>query len=178
MKSDNKYGNNRGYRIINEAKSKFLLQNSTAARSAGWAKYQLAVTKYKDVEDSSSSIYAQGDPFDPVLDFTRYLEDNDSIVDTDLVVWVSSGFFHILQSEDIPGTSTTVNQAQVFLKPYNFFNHCPSMAVSDALVIRRQKSEGKDLSFDTFETESGEPLCYQKEKSVTEFDGEINDSEN
>lgn len=41
MKSDNKYGNNRGYRIINEAKSKFLLQNSTVARSAGWAKYQV-----------------------------------------------------------------------------------------------------------------------------------------
>uniref|UniRef100_A0A0B6ZT74 Amine oxidase n=1 Tax=Arion vulgaris TaxID=1028688 RepID=A0A0B6ZT74_9EUPU len=176
MNADNKFNIHRGYRIINEAKSKFLLENSTVTNAAGWAKYQLAVTKYKDVEDSASSIYAQGDPFDPVLDFTRYLEDNDSIVDTDLVVWMTAGFHHIPRMEDVPSISTTANQARIFLRPYNFFNHCPSMAVSDALVIRRKinlDNLDADLSFETFGTDSDEPHCYQKEKHITEFEGKI-----
>lgn len=134
------------------------------------------MTKYKDVEDSSSSIYAQGDPFDPVLDFTRYLEDNDSIVDTDLVVWLTSGFYHVPHAEDMPSVSTTVHQAKVFLRPYNFFNYCPSMAVSDAVVIRQKEAKDNGnqyLVFDTFGTDSGEPHCYQRETSLTQFEGNI-----
>ena len=67
----------------------------------------MAVTRYKDVEDTSSSIYAQGDPYDPVLDFGRYIDDNDTIVDTDLIAWVTTGMYHIPQPEDVPSSPTT-----------------------------------------------------------------------
>lgn len=42
MKAGNKYNVHRGYRIINEAKSKFLLQHSSVTNAAGWAKYQVS----------------------------------------------------------------------------------------------------------------------------------------
>ncbi|CAL1539227.1 unnamed protein product [Lymnaea stagnalis] len=176
--ADNKYDTHRAYRVVNEAKSKFLLQDSSVTNAASWAKYQMAVTKYKDTEDSSSSIYAQGDPFDPVLDFSRYLEDNDTIVDTDIVVWVTSGLYHIPHAEDVPSTTTTANQCRVFLIPYNFFNHCPSMAVSDALLVRKRSSTDTSdtknpLVFNTFGTAASEPKCYQKEKKLEEFQGDI-----
>ncbi|GFO50347.1 amine oxidase [Plakobranchus ocellatus] len=175
----NKYGANRAYRVINEAMSKFLLENSTVTKAASWARYQMAVTKYKDTEDSSSSIYAQGDPYNPVVDFSRFLEDNDTIVDTDLILWITSGVYQIPHAEEVPSTTTTTNQCRIFLTPYNFFNHCPSMAVSDALSIRSKESdkhsegEKSELVFETFGTESGEPKCYQKEHSVKMFNGDI-----
>ncbi|KAH9487858.1 Amiloride-sensitive amine oxidase [copper-containing] [Bulinus truncatus] len=176
MKEKNKYGSPRGYRIVNKAKSKFLLQDSVVTNAASWARYQMAVTKYKDTEESSSSIFAQGDPFDPVLDFSRYLEDNDTIVDTDIVAWVTTGLYHIPHAEDVPSISTAANQCCVLLIPYNFFDHCPSMAVSDALLVSRKpkaSEEGDKLVFNSFGTEAGEPKCYQKERSVQDFQGDI-----
>lgn len=40
--AENKYHSHRGYRIINEAKSKFLLQDSSVTNAASWAKYQVS----------------------------------------------------------------------------------------------------------------------------------------
>ncbi|XP_005102608.1 amiloride-sensitive amine oxidase [copper-containing] [Aplysia californica] len=170
-KADNRFEAHRAYEIINEAKSKFLLENSAITNAASWARYQIAVTKYKDIEDASSSIYAQGDPYDPVLDFARFLEDNDTIVDTDLIFWLTSGLYHIPHAEDVPSSSSTATQCRVILRPYNFFNHCPSLAVSDALLVKRQ-ADGR-LDFDTFGISSEEPRCYQREKEMTGFSGTV-----
>ncbi|KAI8734851.1 amiloride-sensitive amine oxidase [copper-containing] [Biomphalaria glabrata] len=180
MLETNKFGTSRGYRIVNKDMSKFLLQDSVVTNAASWARYQMAVTKYKDTEDSSSSIFAQGDPFDPVLDFSRYLEDNDTIVDTDIVAWVTSGLYHIPHAEDVPSISTAANQCSVMLIPYNFFDHCPSMAVSDALLIgKKQKSADVNAErvFNSFGTDISEPKCYQKETSTRSFHGDVEAAE-
>jgi hypothetical protein len=42
---------------------------------------QIAVTKRKDDEESSSTIYNGMDQFDPVLDFDKYITDDERIVD-------------------------------------------------------------------------------------------------
>ena len=39
----------------------------------------MAVTKYKDNEQSSSCIYSTMEPFDPVMSFASFVEDNDNI---------------------------------------------------------------------------------------------------
>ena len=41
----------------------------------------MAVTKYKDDEKRSSSMYAIWDGAEPVVDFQNFIEDNESIVD-------------------------------------------------------------------------------------------------
>ena len=135
--------------------------------------FQVAVTRYKDVEDTSSSIYSQGDPYDPVLDFGRFLDDNDTIVDTDIIVWVTTGYYHIPHAEDVPSSATMDGQCDVTIRPYNFFNHCPSLAVSDAVTVTSEPVTGT-LKFETFGTSSQESECYQKETSFKEsFTGKI-----
>ena len=42
---------------------------------------QVAVTKRKEEEECSSSVYASMDSFDPVMNFQSYIDDNESIVD-------------------------------------------------------------------------------------------------
>lgn len=42
--------------------------------------YPLAVTLHKDNEVTSSSMYAQGNPWEPVVSFEDYIRDNENIV--------------------------------------------------------------------------------------------------
>jgi len=42
---------------------------------------KVVLTKYKDDEDTSSTIYNAMDHRDPVLDFQNYMNDNEDIVD-------------------------------------------------------------------------------------------------
>lgn len=43
-------------------------------------RYPLAVTRHKDNEVTSSSIYTQNDPWEPVVSFEDYIRNNDNIV--------------------------------------------------------------------------------------------------
>jgi diamine oxidase len=47
-----------------------------------WARYQVAVTKYKETERQSSSVYAMYDGMNPVVDFQSFIDDNETITDT------------------------------------------------------------------------------------------------
>ncbi|PVD19728.1 hypothetical protein C0Q70_20219 [Pomacea canaliculata] len=71
-----------------------------------WARQQLAVTVRKDNEQFSTSPYALFDSFDPVVNFANFYNDNESIVDQDLVFWLTLGIHHIPHTEDLPVTPT------------------------------------------------------------------------
>lgn len=58
-----------------------LPENSGNEATASWSRYQLAATKFKDWERTSSSCYGMFDSLDPVVNFTNFLADNESIVD-------------------------------------------------------------------------------------------------
>ena len=49
------------------------------------------------------------------IDFRKYLMDNDSIVNEDLVAWVTIGAMHIPHSEDLPNTATATKSAHFFI---------------------------------------------------------------
>ena len=52
-----KQGNPKAYRLLNRGMSKSLLPEDTGNEASGaWMRYQLAVTKYKEYERSSSSV--------------------------------------------------------------------------------------------------------------------------
>lgn len=173
-KQTNKYRSHRGYRIIHRSPTNFVLKESAVAQAAGWATFPLIVTKYKDIEDSSSSMYAQGDPWDPVLDFRMYLEDNNTIVDEDLVVWATLGGTVIPRAEDVPSPTTTANTYSLLLTPHNYFNKCPSTVVSDAVhIVKAEEGEGEGLKVDTFGTSAEQPSCLQRESSISNFRGKV-----
>ncbi|NXV82412.1 AOC1 oxidase, partial [Atlantisia rogersi] len=99
-------------------------------------RYHLAVTRHHEDEPSSSSIYAQNDPWEPLVSFEGFLRNNETIEDQDLVAWVTVGFLHVPHAEDIPNTATPGNAVGFFLRPFNFFDEDPSVASRSPVIIR------------------------------------------
>ncbi|RUS74887.1 hypothetical protein EGW08_017352 [Elysia chlorotica] len=127
--------------------SKQLLQeNKNNERTMAWARHQLVVTTHKEDERTSSSPYAMFDSENPVVDFSQFSDDNDSLVDKDLVFWLSMGLYHVPRTEDLPLTATTGTKLSFSLAPFNYFPECPSMASSDAtrmdLINSKEPKEG------------------------------------
>lgn len=51
----------------------------TPILSVRLARYKVAITKQKDSEQTSSSLYNQNDMWAPAVDFSNYIKDNESI---------------------------------------------------------------------------------------------------
>ncbi|NXX19269.1 AOC1 oxidase, partial [Podargus strigoides] len=99
-------------------------------------RYHLAVTRHHENEPSSSSIYNQNDPWEPLVSFESFLRDNETIEDQDLVAWVTVGFLHVPHAEDVPNTATPGNAVGFFLRPFNFFDEDPSVASRSPVIVR------------------------------------------
>ena len=167
----NKLGVNRGYRIhIRDMMKQMYPRDWQLVRGADWSRNQMTVTKRKEKEETSSSIYNQNDMYDPVVDFEQFTTDNDNIVNEDLVAWVTVGVMHVPHSEDIPNTATAANSASFYLRPYNYFDEDPSMASHDAVLILPTKN-GADIK--RFGTPQG-PVCRVKNKPL-DFKGVYGD---
>ena len=61
--------------------------------------------------------------------------DNDSIVNEDLVAWVTIGMMNVSHSEDLPNTATAANSANFFIRPFNYFDEDPSMGSTNVILI-------------------------------------------
>ena len=134
--AQNANGEQRGYRIqLNGVMRQMYPQDWSYTKGLQWTYHQVAVTKYKRNETSSSSIYNQMDFFDPIVDFGQFIDDDEDITNQDLVSWVTVGVMHLPHSEDIPTTATAGNSAGFFLRPFNYFDEDPSIASRDGVVI-------------------------------------------
>lgn len=69
--------------------------------AAAFSKYTLAVTRRKEEEPRVTSVYDLFGPGDPVTSIDSFL-DGESIVQTDLVAWVTVGKEHLPRTEDLP----------------------------------------------------------------------------
>ncbi|KAH9499261.1 hypothetical protein Btru_003544 [Bulinus truncatus] len=131
-----KFGEIKGYRLALDGMSKQILpENENNEGTIAWARQQMVVTRQKDDELLSSSPYAMLDSLNPVVNFTKFYGDDESIVDKDLVFWITSGMHHITRSEDLPLTTTVGNHLTFFLLPFNYFDICPSVSSRDHIRI-------------------------------------------
>uniref|UniRef100_A0A5F9DI44 Amine oxidase n=1 Tax=Oryctolagus cuniculus TaxID=9986 RepID=A0A5F9DI44_RABIT len=138
----NKWGHARGYRIQPVSFSgEPLPRSSSVERAFSWGRYQLAVTRRKEQEPRSSSVFNQNDPWAPTVDFASFIN-NETVTGEDLVAWVTAGFLHIPHAEDIPNTVTVANGVGFFLRPYNFFDEDPSFYSADAIYFRGDQDAG------------------------------------
>ncbi|XP_065114959.1 diamine oxidase [copper-containing] isoform X2 [Paramisgurnus dabryanus] len=134
---NNKWGHKRGYRIQYYSHGNSVLPRGWKEENGiAWSRYQLAVTRHKDSETTSSSIYTQNEPWEPLVSFEDFIRNNENIVSQDLVAWVTVGFLHIPHSEDIPNTATPGNAVGFFLRPFNFFDEDPSLASRSTVIVR------------------------------------------
>jgi diamine oxidase len=124
--------------------------------------------RYKDSERQSTSLYNQNAPSDPHVDFRKFLADNESIVNQDLVAWITTGLMHIPHSEDIPTTPTTGSTAGFLILPFNYFDEDPSMGSTNAVFIKPIDSK-YTASVNRFGTPTG-PSCVPRNYTVS-FDG-------
>uniref|UniRef100_A0A8V5G4C9 Amine oxidase n=1 Tax=Melopsittacus undulatus TaxID=13146 RepID=A0A8V5G4C9_MELUD len=133
----NRWGHARSYRIQHSSHAGPVLPRGwREEEGVSWGRYHLAVTRHHENEPTSSSIYAQNDPWEPLVSFEGFIRNNESIDDQDLVAWVTVGFLHIPHAEDIPNTATPGNAVGFFLRPFNFFDEDPSVASHSPVIVR------------------------------------------
>ncbi|KAJ0058443.1 hypothetical protein NL108_014646 [Boleophthalmus pectinirostris] len=142
----NRWGHPRSYRLqVYSFAGDHLPESQPEERSMSWARYKVSITKHKDQEQTSSSLYSQNNMWSPAVDFSTFIQDNENILNQDLVAWVTAGFLHIPHAEDIPNTVTVGNGGGVLLRPHNYFNEDPSIDSPDSVYL----GPGSESSCDT-----------------------------
>ncbi|XP_060089160.1 membrane primary amine oxidase-like [Heteronotia binoei] len=137
--STNRWGHDRGYRIqIYSFSGEHLPESDPMERAISWGRYKLAVTKRKEEEPFSTSVYNQNDPWTPSVAFEDFIN-NETITNEDLVAWITVGFLHIPHAEDIPNTATLGNAVGFMLRPYNFYDDDPSMYSPDSVFFTNKQ---------------------------------------
>ena len=96
------------------------------------------------------------------LDFRKYVMDDDSTVNEDLVAWVTIGAMHIPHSEDLPNTATAANSANFFIRPFNYFDEDPSIGSTNAILITPKDGKLREQKVERYGTPTG-PHCVPKE---------------
>lgn len=117
------FGNPRGYSIslASFATTQVLPADHRFTRAVPYTKYHLAVTKYRDEEYRSSSPYVQYDIASAGVNgqnLDDFLSDGDSLMDEDLVAWVTIGKEHVVRQEDMPLVSNFGGGFSI--TPWNF----------------------------------------------------------
>lgn len=84
----NAWGEKRGYRIqpgsgIGVPSHRVAANSTSSGHAAEWATQDLWVLKRKDTEPKSSTVFQAFNPTDPLVDFSKFV-DNEEIVDDDL----------------------------------------------------------------------------------------------
>ncbi|MBI4940045.1 MAG: primary-amine oxidase [Actinobacteria bacterium] len=90
---------------------------------ARFCQHEVWVTKYDPSELYAAGNYPYQSP--EVEGLPKYVEDDASIVDEDLVVWYTVGAHHIVRPEDWPVMPVTY--ASFHLKPVGFFDGNPAL---------------------------------------------------
>ncbi|KAI0646161.1 amine oxidase catalytic domain-containing protein [Trametes meyenii] len=123
--------------------SKRLLNN------ANWARYNLAVSKRKDTEPTSSCQWNLNLPGHPMVDFHKFF-DGENITQQDLVAWVNVGMHHLPQAEDSPNTRTNLAASSFFLTPLNYFDADVSTESTNAVLLSAPGAPGRPWAVDDY----------------------------
>ncbi|KAJ7447063.1 amine oxidase catalytic domain-containing protein [Mycena galericulata] len=132
----NRWGYPRGY-AIHPGVSPIHLTNLDSKRTrnnVNFAKHHMAVSRRKDSEPSSSSMWNINLPGAPPVDFYKFF-DGESLEQEDLTAWINLGMHHIPRAEDSPMTLTNIATSSVLLTPFNFNDWDPAMDSMNAIVI-------------------------------------------
>ena len=92
-------------------------------RRAGFTDYHLWVTPYDPGERYAAGTYPNQSKGGDGL--PAWTSADRSIVNTDLVLWYTLGFYHVVRAEDWPVTPTLWNEFE--LRPFDFFARNPSL---------------------------------------------------
>ena len=127
---ENKVGNPVSYQIIPYAggthpiaKGAMFSEDEWLFKRANFMDKQLWVTKYDENEKYPDGKYPNRSTGDTGLGL--FTSDNESIVNTDNVVWMTTGTTHVARAEEWPIMPT--EWVYTMLKPWNFFDQTPTL---------------------------------------------------
>ena len=118
----NARGYNTGYVVESHANADPLLKGPDFKR-ARFIGHNLWVTVYDPDERYAAGDTPNQNPGEPGL--PQYIQNNQSLVDTDLVLWLTVGFHHIPWTEDFPVLSRETLSFEI--KPAHFFDRNPAL---------------------------------------------------
>ncbi|KAJ3094447.1 hypothetical protein HDU97_008044 [Phlyctochytrium planicorne] len=160
----NKWGNNRGYRIMAANPIRNIVEKNTASlKNAQWSKYFVAVTRRKEEEQSVSETFNQNLPGKPVVDFDDFLN-GESIVQEDIVAWVNLGNHHVPRSEDAPVTLTSASRSSIILTPFHYFDEMASRDLKNSAYVTSAEKKTDVAAVDVYGVKEGN--CYSAPVSV------------
>jgi primary-amine oxidase len=140
---ENKQGYPTGYQIIpyaggTQAFAENLLftSDSYLAKRVAFAGKHFWVTPYNENENYPEGKYINQSTTETGLGL--WTKQNRSIVNTDVVVWVTTGTTHIPRAEEWPIMPT--EWVSVLLKPFNFFDHTPTLDLTKPGQANNKKS--------------------------------------
>ncbi|KAG1673206.1 hypothetical protein FOA52_013086 [Chlamydomonas sp. UWO 241] len=117
----NRWGEKRGYMIHLEKYAHQAVDDEFLPAAHSWTSPQLVVTKRKDNEYFSCTLYEGSHPFTPVLDFMDFV-DREYVKGQDIVIWATIGNNHVPTAEDAPSTNVNMGYGGLWLKPHNYFD--------------------------------------------------------
>lgn len=103
----------------------FAHPESSVCKRASFLRHHLWVTRFK-----ANELYAASDYPNPSTGgdgLPRYSEDNESLVNTDIVLWYKLGLSLAARAEEWPVMS--VSRTGFHLVPHNFFDRNPALDV-------------------------------------------------
>ncbi|TFK32677.1 amine oxidase catalytic domain-containing protein [Crucibulum laeve] len=145
----NAWGNPRGYTIHPgySPVHNTVVGSKRLFNNANWARYNLAVSRRKDTEPASSSMWNLHLPGAPMVDFHKFF-DGENITQEDLVAWVNLGMHHLPQAEDSPNTKTNVATSSFMLSPLNYFDSDISLESMNAIFLHSPEKPGDPYTYD------------------------------
>lgn len=125
-----------GYRIKRSAGTSHLTapHSSNTLKAAAFATHDLYITKQKDTEPRAADPYNQFAAQDPLVDFSRFLDD-ELIEQEDVVVWFNLGMHHIPHTGDLPNTMFTAAHSAIRFEPLNYLDGDPSIASNQQVRV-------------------------------------------
>lgn len=118
----NARGYHTGYVVETHDAAEPLMKKADYAR-AGFIDHALWITRYDPDQGFAAGDTPNQHPGEPGLPV--FQQNNQSIVNTDLVLWLTIGHHHVTASEDWPVLS--LSPLSFKLKPTNFFDHNPAL---------------------------------------------------
>ena len=118
----NARGYNTGYLVETHSDAEPLLKKADYAR-AGFIDNALWITRYDPDQRFAAGDTPNQHPGEPGL--PEFQKGNQSIVNTDLVLWLTIGHHHVTATEDFPVLS--MEPMSFKLKPANFFDRNPAL---------------------------------------------------
>ncbi|KAH7102240.1 amine oxidase catalytic domain-containing protein [Auriculariales sp. MPI-PUGE-AT-0066] len=165
----NAWGVSRGYSIIagNSAVHNTVVGSKRLLKNAGWAKDNVAVTRRKETEPRSSSMWNMNLPGAPTVEFDRFF-DGESLEQEDIVAWINVGTHHFTQSEDVPNTRMNTASSSFVLSPLNFHDYDVSIGSANAVTM---DFDGKSWIVD--ENDVKEPLCAPSPPPPVDYGNDV-----